>query len=254
MKSLKFLVALALVVVVGHFFYQANYEVPVLMYHRVGHSEKANMNVSLAAFERQMEFLKIHGYHVIPLEELFRLFKSKQPVPPKTVVITFDDGFDDNFENAFPVLRRLNLPATVFMITDNIGQPGWLDEEDLKILDSSEVAIGSHTKSHMHLPDHTAEDIEHDIVGSKKRLESILGHPVTLFSYPGGGFTEEAKKIVEDAGFSGAVTTNWGTAKADPYSVRRIKITDRAGNLFNFWIKLSGLYHLGKKRIPVPAY
>lgn len=253
MKNAKLVVVFAVFLIGGAWLYQFNYEPPILMYHHIGVSTTDNPSVSFQAFERQMEFLKVHRYNVIPLEELIRLIKAKQPIPPKTVAITFDDGFVDNIDCAFPVLRRLHLPATVFMITDNINREGWLSEEDLKILDASDIAIGSHTASHVHIPNQTIEQVEKEIVQSKKKLESILGHPVTLFSYPAGGFTKTSRKMVEEAGYSGAVTTNWGIIKRHPYSLHRIKVNESARNLFNFWAKLSGLYHIGKRRVTPPS-
>lgn len=235
------------------YFYEASFEVPVLMYHHVGSlEEKSSLNVSTEAFQNQMEFLKVHRYNVMSLSYLVNLIKSGKKIPPKTVVITFDDGNVDNFKNAFPILKKMNFPATIFMITANIGKPGWLSEEDLKILHESNISIGSHTVNHAFLPEvKTKEEIVFELGESRKRLEKILFYPVTLFSYPAGGFTLESKSLVEKQGYQGAVTTNHGKGKHDPYALHRIKITESKAGLFGFWIKTSGLYHLGKKRIPV---
>lgn len=231
-------------------FYKFQYEVPILMYHRVEDvAEKSSTIVSPAAFERQMEFLKVHRYEVLSLQELLELLKKGKNVPAKAVVITFDDGTVDNVKNAFPVLKKMDFPATVFMITRNIGQPGWLSEEDLRILDAEGVSVGSHTQTHAFLPKLSEEDAEDELRESKKHLEEILGHPVTLFSYPAGGVTEPIRAMVEVLGYEGAVTTNYGKTHHDPYMLHRIKVGESSGNLFNFWIKTSGLYHLGKKRI-----
>jgi peptidoglycan/xylan/chitin deacetylase (PgdA/CDA1 family) len=226
-------------------------EIPILMYHRVdiGGGEPG-LFVTPETFERQMEFLKIHGYHVVPLNDLVRDLKAGRRISHKTVVITFDDGNADNFRNAFPVLHKLNFPATIFMITGNIGREGWLTEEDLRILDQSDITIGSHTISHAFLPDLTSDDaLTRELGESKDRLEKLLGHPVTLFSYPAGGFTERSKNRVIEQGYEGAVTTNHGKGRHDPYALHRIKVKDSGGNLFSFWVRTTGLYHLGKKRV-----
>ncbi len=253
MKIIKkrFVVA-ALAAACFFLFYKSNYEVPVLMYHHVGApGDPSSLNVSLETFERQMEFLKVHRYDVMPAEEMVRMIKLGQPLPAKAVAITFDDGHLDNIKNAFPVLKKMNFPATIFMITRNINEIDSLSEEDLRILDESGVSIGSHTVNHAFLPKVATADILFEITESKKKLEKVLGHPVALISYPAGGFTQEARLLVEKEGYEGGLTTNHGKGKHDPYALHRIKATESGGSLFSFWIKTSGLYHLGKKRIDV---
>lgn len=253
---LKKRIFFAAVVFVGFFyFYKTHYQVPVLMYHHIESGVSgSSVHVSPVTFTRQMEFLKIHGYRVIPLEELVRKIKHREKIHDKTVVITFDDGYLDNFKTAFPVLKKMGFPATIFMITRDIGQKGFLAEEDLRILDESGIAIGSHTVNHAFFPDvRDKNELLYEADESKKKLEQILGHPVTLFSYPAGGVTQEAKVLIEALGYQGAVTTNYDAEPKDPYAIRRIKISEGKGSLFNFWIKVSGLYHLGKKRIPIKA-
>jgi peptidoglycan/xylan/chitin deacetylase (PgdA/CDA1 family) len=248
MRLLKKRVLIPLVALAALYFAAySQYEVPVLMYHHVGEARESSSNtVSTLMFEKQMEFLKVHRYNVVSLEDLLGMIKEGASIPRNTVCITFDDGNLDNFKNAFPILRKMRFRATIFMITDNINKKGWLSEEDLKILDGSGVAIGSHTASHAYLPDHTAEEVIAELRESRNHLEKILGHPVFLFSYPAGGFTEEIKHLVVSEGFRGAVTTNRGKDKHDPYALRRVKITEGGGSLFNFWIKVSGLQRLGK--------
>ena len=231
------------------FSYRAQYEVPVLMYHHINEDTSLPTNVTPKAFEKQMEFLKVHRFHVIGLGELLERIKRKERIPFKTVAITFDDGNLDNMTHAFPVLKRMGFPATIFMITRSIGEEGWLSEEDLKILDESGIEIGSHTVSHAYLPELSADQAKWEITQSKKTLEKVLERPVRLFSYPAGGFTEDAKRFVEEAGYLGAVTTNRGSGKHDPYALRRVKVTQGKDRLFGFWAKVSGIYYLGKKKV-----
>lgn len=229
----------------------SRYELPILMYHQIGRSsERSSVHVSPETFERQMQFLKVHDYRVWPLEDVVAALKQRRKLPPKTVAITFDDGTLDTIQNAFPVLKQMEFPATVFMITDNIGRPGWLSEEDLRVLDAGGVHIGSHTVHHAFLPDiDDRQQVLRELTGSKRALEDILGHPVTLFSYPAGGVTESIRELVKEAGYEGAVTTNYFKRKHDVYALHRVKISEGGGSLFNFLAKVSGWYHLGKKRI-----
>lgn len=232
-----------------------NYELPILMYHMIDGAPgpgPSSVHVSVEVFERQMEFLKVHGYRVIPLSEVVQAYKQGRPLPRKAVAITFDDGTLDNFDLAFPVLKKMGFPATIFMITSNIGQEGWLGEQDLRILDQSGIEIGSHTADHAFLPNlETDEQIEDQLKRSKSRLEEVLGHPVTLLSYPAGGYNSRIAAMAQLAGYEGAVTTNHGRTRGNPYGLHRIKVSESGGNLFNYWIKVSGLYHLGKRRVAV---
>lgn len=229
----------------------ASYEVPVLMYHRIDSPVDGSTVVTPENFERQMEFLRVHRYNVMPLAELADRLREGRPIPPKTVVLTFDDGTIDNFTNAFPVLKKLGFPATVFMITENIDREGWLAAEDLRILDQSGVTIGSHTATHAFLPKTDPARIETELDESRRKIEKILGHSVELFSYPAGGVTRTARSMVQRSGFDAAVTTNYGRVRHDPLALHRIKISDARGDLFSFWAKTSGFYHVGKKRAPI---
>lgn len=249
-KFLSWTTLLAFGVLFFLYFQKTFYEVPILMYHHVEHSsEPSGVNVTPESFERQMEFLKLHRYHVMELSQLIALVKSGQKLPPKTVSITFDDGYVDNLDNAFPILKQMDFPATVFMITSNVGREGFLSEEDLRILDASSIAIGSHTAHHAFLPELSRADAQTELIDSKKELERTLGHPVTLFSYPAGGTTPALEALVKEAGYEGAVTTNYESRPQDPYALHRVKISDASGNVFNFWLKTSGYYSLGKKRV-----
>ena len=249
MKRAAFVIVIALGIFL---FYKSNYEAPILMYHHIDSpAEKSSTTVSTGTFERQMEFLKVHRYHVLTLEDLVGHYRLGQPVPWNTVVITFDDGYLDNFKNAFPVLKKMGFPATIFMITSNIGKENWLNEEDLRVLEASSITIGSHTANHAFFPDLKRDEIVSELRESRNRLEKILWHPVFLFSYPAGGVTKQSKAMVAKEGYRGAVTTNYGGESNDLYALHRIKATEANGNLFNFWLKVSGIYHLGKKRIVI---
>lgn len=256
MRRLRVALAAAALLAGLAFFAQSRfYEVPVLMYHLVDVPVKeSSVVVHPDSFEKQMEFLKLHRYRVVPLEKLIEDLKQGKTPPPKTVAITFDDGTLDNFRNAFPVLRKMGFPATIFMITSNINLPGWLSEEDLKILDESGITIGSHTVHHAFLPKLSLEEVRRELIDSKKTLEAVLGHEVTLFSYPAGGVTPEIEALVKEAGYAGAVTTNYGDRRHAPYALHRVKVSDSARNLFNFWLKTSGFYRVGKKTVEYPGY
>ncbi|MBM3249392.1 MAG: polysaccharide deacetylase family protein [Candidatus Omnitrophica bacterium] len=232
------------------------YVVPILMYHSVdsGGVRENRLVVSPGTFERQMRFLKERRYNVVTLEELSALIAAKSRIPDKTVAITFDDGYRDNFTRAFPVLKKYGLKATVFIIVDEVGRPqaDRLDWQDLKQMQSSGlVTIGSHAMGPEPLTKiSSGEELRRQIFGAKKALEEKLGVPVEFFAYPEGRFDAHIRQLVRDAGYGAAVATSPGREypNDDIYALKRIRISESAKNLFVFWVETSGFYTFMKER------
>jgi len=225
------------------------------MYHYVEQevSERSMLTVSSRTLERQMKFLRCHNYNVIRLKELVGLIKENKKIPAKTVVITFDDGSKDNYTRAFPILKKYRIPATMFVIVDEISRPQGdrLSWEEIKImLDSGLVDIGSHTMGPQPLVFIKSEDeVRRQIFFSKKILEERLGGRVELFSYPEGFFNEKIRQLVIDAGYEGAVGTNPGKkySSKDAYLLKRIRISENSSNMFIFAVESSGFYTISKE-------
>lgn len=230
-------------------FARTKYVVPILMYHSINQKVNPGMRlliVSPKAFERQMRFLKEHKYNAIPLEEMVSLVKNKKKIPPRTLIITFDDGYKDNYSYAFRTLKKYKIPATIFIITGEVGRPDRLSWEEIKEMQGSRlISFGSHTLSSTPLIDiKPDEEIKRQIFESKKILEEKLGQPVTTFSYPQGRFNAKIKQLVKDAGYSLAVGTFPGKrfANDDLFLLKRLRISENAGNLFVFGFEISGYY------------
>lgn len=223
---------------------------PIIMYHSVqpGSLEKKNLlAVSSATFEAQMRFLREHKYNVISLKQLAGMIKSKSHIPAKTVVITFDDGYRNNLAVALPVLKKYNLPATIFVAPLEISKvPYYLNWSELKIISATPlIDIGAHTMHHAFLPEIKDEKtLTYEIQGSKKTLEEKLGKSIVLFSYPAGGFNKKIRQIVIDSGYLAAVATKPGIKYPDDdvYALKRIRISETKHNLLVFWFKLTGIY------------
>lgn len=237
------------------YFLRQQYVVPILMYHSVDpQAEKKNMlAVTPEIFARQMDFLKKHHYNVIPLEKLVDLIKAKAKIPPKTVVITLDDGYKDNYLYAYPILKKYNLPATMFIIIGEVGrsQNDRLSWEEIKeIRDSGIIYFGSHTLGAEPLVNlQSDQEIRRQIVESKKILEEKLGRKVLVFSYPEGLFNAKIRQMVVDAGYQGAVATNPGRHSPDDdiFALKRLRISRNAGNIFVFAVESSGYYTFFKE-------
>jgi len=193
------------------FFVRAQYVLPIAMYHSVMPSAiKGNaLIVSTKTFERQMRFLKEKNYSVISLEQAAACISQGKRLPPRAIVLTFDDGYEDNYRYAFPILKKYGLPATVFMIVNDIGKPGKLTlDQMMQMKDSGLITFGSHSLSHPFLESITHEPtLVEEIRGSRDKLEGILNVPVRAFSYPCGRMNENVRRKVIEAGYETAVTT-----------------------------------------------
>ncbi len=236
------------------FFLRDRYVVPILSYHHVAsdfHSSKdfpSLNNVTAKSFAWQMKFIEKHGYHVISFEDYIDGVKKGHGFARNTVVIQFDDGYEDNYTNAFPVLKSYEFPAMVFVISDTIGTPGFLTWAQIKEMDSQGFKIGAHTRRHAYLPEVPLEVAKEEIFGSKKALEAGVGHPIDYFAYPSGGFTEEVAGLVKQAGYKAAVTTNRGRDKFNRrfFEINRIRIKNTENSL-TLWAKLSGYYNFFRR-------
>jgi len=223
---------------------------PVLMYHYVVEdaalAKKDKRVVTVKSFDKQMRFLKANNYNVISLEALVSLIRAKKKIPQNTIVITFDDGHLDNYTNAYPILKKYNLQATMFVIVDYLSSPNFMTQEQIKEMsDSGLVTIGSHTLTEKYLPKIKEENVlKREIFESKNKLESILGKPVNCFSYPIGGFNKAIRQMVIDAGYGVAVATIPGLnyPNDDPFAIKRVRISESSKSLFIFWFEISGTY------------
>jgi peptidoglycan/xylan/chitin deacetylase (PgdA/CDA1 family) len=221
------------------------YVVPILMYHSIDNNDNVTkLSVSPKSFARQMEFLSKNNYNVVPLEKVVSYIKKKEKPPQKTIAITLDDGFYNNYQYAYPVLKKYNMPATIFIIVNRVGNPGFLNWEEIKeMADSGIVEIGSHTKVHFWLLGSDDRFLQDEVAGSKKILEEKLGRKINSFCYPMGAFDAKSEKAVEDAGYACAVSTSpRGVAPDDIYALKRIRVSHSADNLFVFWAETARLY------------
>ncbi|HUV71998.1 MAG TPA: polysaccharide deacetylase family protein [Clostridia bacterium] len=208
------------------------YWVPVLMYHHVMNPQKAkeigatNLNVPPAVFRLQIDYLINQGYTVISLEEMVKALGNSS-LPPKPLVLTFDDAYLDFYNQVYPLLKEKNLKATVFVISQFVGGGQYLSWQQLReMVNSGLVMVGNHTLNHLYLTQLLTPEIRNQIVSAKNILEENIGRKVEFFAYPYGKSTPEAKEILKEAGFKGAFLTTNGTPQclAKPYGFSRIRI------------------------------
>jgi len=248
-KRIAVVLFLAILFSCSAFFLRKVYVAPILMYHSVDPEAKpANkLAVTPSSFRRQMSFLKRHNYNIVKLTELAALIKEGKRIPPGTVAITFDDGYKDNFSQAFGILKELNIPATIFVIVNEVGRPDRLSWQEIREMASSGlVSIGSHALGPEPLINIKSEsELKRQIFYSKRILEEKLGKPVAVFSYAGGFFNDKIKNLVIEAGYKLAVTTNPGKRfpNNDIFALKRLRISASSDNLLVFWFEASGYYN-----------
>ena len=216
----------------------------ILLYHGFGAPGEAASRyvVPVGRFRRQMRWLRWRNYKVIPLEELIATRAEHRLPPPKSVVITIDDGYLDNLTLARPILERLGLPATVFLVSAGGLANGWstsdgvagrplMSLEDARQALHGVLSFGAHTRTHPELPRVSPEQARREVAGSKEELEAALGVPVTTFAYPHGEMSPDVRDVVVATGFAAACSTRPGRNRPaeDGFALRRVEVrgTDR---------------------------
>lgn len=220
----------------------SKYAVPILMYHNIGYANDL-LTVSPKDFNRHLLFLKKGNYNIITLDELVNIFVYRKNMPAKTVVITFDDGKENNFTFAYPILKAYRIPAAMFVMPGLCGKEGYLTIGQLKEISENGIDIGSHTLNHVWLPGCNDIKMMEEISGSKKALEDIIGKKVNFISYPLGGFDYKVRMTVMKSGYRGGCATSPGSriANNDIYALKRVKVSGKsAGNMLSFWFKTTG--------------
>jgi peptidoglycan/xylan/chitin deacetylase (PgdA/CDA1 family) len=203
----------------------------ILMYHQVGDFESPKAHRAcycrLDRFRAQMAFLKFAGYRVIGIGEALDALYGDKPVAGRSVVLSFDDGYLNFYQNAFPVLQQYGYPAVLFAVSGLVGgRASWLDGEPaqtpmmdgamLRAIRSAKVEIGAHSVSHPRLSRLPQDQAVGEIRDSKRSLEALVEAPVDVFAYPYGDYNERIRDAVAEAGYRAALTCSRGPANTAP--------------------------------------
>jgi len=242
--------------------FAARPDIRILVYHDivdlVPEEDPLRISTPIALFEQQMRFLRHGGYCFLSVAEAAERLSSRD-IPPRAVVVTFDDGHASFLETAAPILKRYEIPATLFVAVGCLGQTRlpWVPEkshfspplqwEQLAALSSSyAVEIGSHTMTHRALHALSAAEQVMEIAASRRSLEERLKRPVHVFAYPFGGwdtFPSPLHDLLRRQGYRAACTNVMGAnrARANPMALRRVRI-GWCDTLWRFRLKLAGAY------------
>lgn len=196
--------------------------VPILMYHHIrvnprpGNALWASLNVSPEQLDAQFQYLSAHNFHPISMDQLLDALKNKSSLPSKPIVLSFDDGYRNFYESAFPLLKKYNFKAIEFVITDVSSFPAYLRWDQILEMDKSGlVEFGAHTRHHPSLTSLSSKTAADEIKGSKQDLESHLKKPIKFFAYPYGNYNDSIIKMVQDAGYQAAASVIYGSIQSD---------------------------------------
>ena len=200
----------------------------LLGYHTVG-DEEDDLSVSAVQFRAQLEWLLRHGFQIRTLRQWATDVREGRGVAPRTVILSFDDGFQSLRRRVAPVLAEYGLAATVFVVTDYVGTTNAFDRpflqgpelplaswEELEALQRLGWDIQAHGRRHRPMVQLDPGALEEEVVGSKLILERRLGSPVDFFCYPYGAFDLAAVEAIRRAGYLGAVTCRSGVLPQRP--------------------------------------
>lgn len=196
--------------------------VPIFMYHHVqpmdiavseGHGQ---LTVDSETFDQHMAYLLSKGYTMVSVADIVHAVLSHQQLPEKSIAITVDDGYKDNYEYAYQIAKKYNIKMDFMIPTGLIGNPGYMTWEDLKEMSQNPlVTIYNHTWSHASLGAADRVKIENEVMTAQKQLEEKLGVKNTIFVYPYGSYSPLAIEILREKGFNAAVTTIQGTLQCE---------------------------------------
>jgi len=250
--------------------------VPILMYHQVTPTPSPSYRkyaVTTGAFDAQLEWLAEHGFSSITMRALYEHRAGKRPLPPRPVVLTFDDGYRDCLEHAAPILEARGFTATFYVLGRLAGETSrWLLAEkgiELPLLDWRGVQAlrdaghecGSHAMTHTRLTRLTETECRDELVKSRRVLEDRLGLEVRHLAYPFGVYDERVRAIAEESGYHTAcsVRPGWSPADDDLLALRRIHVNGEAtfkdfAQSLRRWRSAAGLLQAGgralRRRLP----
>lgn len=212
--------------------------VPIMMYHHIAvppanaDTIRIGLSVTPPGFAAQLDYLSSHGYQTITLARYVdwmnatRLGQPAPPLPANPIVLTFDDGYDDIYANAYPLLLQHGMVGTFHVITGKVGWDGYMSWPQLQAMSAAGMDIESHTVDHINLDSLGTAQLNYELTESKAQLEAHIGKPVTIICYPAGHYNGAVAQAAQLAGYSAATTTRygWSYPSADPMQLPRVRV------------------------------
>ncbi len=236
------------------------FAVPVLMYHRVCDLSPRearsplvrDLTVKPTDFEEQMRYLVTNGFIPLLAREVEEALRLGQALPEKAVAITLDDGYRDNFEHAFPILRKYGIPATIFLVSSTVDTERHLTWEHVRTMQKEAVGYGSHSVTHADLPSLPPAVLDHELRESKRVIEERLAEPISSIAYPAGRYNRFVVERAEAAGYLAGWKKGGGPVRpGDPaFLLPRVRVHGRT-TMKDFERKVwSGVHVQNSRRSP----
>ena len=208
--------------------------VPILMYHFLSVPPadadiyQQDLSVTPENFEAQLAYLKEAGYTTITLNDLTYHLAGLKPLPEKPIILTFDDGYADNYTHAFPLLQKYGFQASFFLVTQPIdfNDPRYMTWDNVIEMHAAGMEFGAHTYRHLDLRGRDVDFLIYEIIGSKEAIEARTQETVRYFVYPAGKYDQTVLDVLASAHFWGALTTQYGYEYAlnDSLQMPRIRM------------------------------
>lgn len=222
----------------------------ILQYHHISNDSPKSTSTSPEQFAQHMDYLDDNNFNVISIESLMSKLEQKQPLPEKSIVITFDDGYDSIFDNAFPILKSKKFPFTVFVNTQplkgNLSQ--FMTWQQLDDLTKYGGTIANHSVTHLHMIRQLKNEtflewrkrVSDEVLNSQIELESKINNTVRAFAYPYGEYNSELKSLLEELEFYGFGQQSGAVAKSvDRQAIPRFPFGGVYGKMDDFKLKVN---------------
>jgi peptidoglycan/xylan/chitin deacetylase (PgdA/CDA1 family) len=208
--------------------------VPILMYHYISappagaDAYRRDLSVAPAQFESHLDYLQRAGYQAITLDDLLYALAQGRELPPKPIILTFDDGYEDNYLNAFPLLQKHGMVGHFFIISDfvNAGRPGYMTWPQIEEMGTAGQYFGSHSRDHPDLRGKPVDYLVWQALGGKEAIQEHLGYHPRWISYPSGGYDAQVIAVYKSAGYWGGLTTAQGTMHTldGVFELKRVRV------------------------------
>ncbi|WP_196602327.1 polysaccharide deacetylase family protein [Pectinatus frisingensis] len=246
-KKFYFIIFFLLAAVFSINRFMSKREIPVLNYHEINNTNHTVLALSTQEFTTQMKYLNDNGYTTITPDQLFNYLQNGVPLPPNPVLITFDDGYEDNYTNAYPILKQYHLQAAIFLISHYIGYNNYLSWQDINKMRDT-ITFEGHTFNHPYLNKiNNDNELQKQLLDSKLDLEKHLGYHIDCLAYPYGAYNQHVISLLKKDGYRAAFTVNLGddAKRDDMYQLNRIPVFQAYSHTFiRFWLDLHFPYFM----------
>ncbi len=189
---------------------------------------RKDLSVSPSRFESHLKYLKENGYQAITLDALLDFLTTGKPLPEKPVILTFDDGYVDNYANAFPLLQKYGMIGHFFIITDFVNEKRaeYMTWPQIEEMSAAGQRFGSHSRNHPDLKGKPADYLVWQALGGMEAIQEHLGYHPRWISYPAGSYDARTKAVYQSAHYWGGLSTEQGTTHTTDriFDLERVRV------------------------------